>query len=155
MAMQTKEELITKVAQLETEVLNLQKEVSKGKKIEEEFLKLKKSNEEIVSNEHNIRTLLDKKNVELDKLLATIKEKEKEFKETIDEKEKEFALFKTGKEKQVESLKADLTKLANLFDEYINAYQDQVKMLGVFVKNTQTVEKYLSGKIEEYNGGSK
>jgi len=42
-----------------------------------------------------------------------------------------------------------------LFDEYIVAYQDQVKMLGVFVKNTQTVEKYLSGKIDDFNGGSK
>jgi hypothetical protein len=28
-------------------------------------------------------------------------------------------------------------------------------MLGVFVKNTQTVEKYLSIKIDEYNGGDK
>jgi hypothetical protein len=28
-------------------------------------------------------------------------------------------------------------------------------MLGVFVKNTQTVEKYLSVKINEFNGGDK
>jgi hypothetical protein len=28
-------------------------------------------------------------------------------------------------------------------------------MLGVFVKNTQTVEKYLSEKINEFNGGNK
>jgi hypothetical protein len=28
-------------------------------------------------------------------------------------------------------------------------------MLGVFVKNTQTIEKYLSEKINEFNGGDK
>jgi hypothetical protein len=28
-------------------------------------------------------------------------------------------------------------------------------MLGVFVKNTQTVEKYLTVKINEFNGGDK
>ncbi len=99
----------------------------------QELKLLKKSNEEIVANEHNVKRLLEQTKSEVVNLKNTLE----------------------GKDKQIEILKADLTKLANLFDEYIVAYQDQVKMLGVFVKNTQTVEKYLSTKIDEYNGGSK
>jgi chromosome segregation ATPase len=93
----------------------------------------KKSNEEIAANEHTVRKNLEKFQVEADASKKLIE----------------------AKDKQIELLKADLTRLANLFDEYINAYQDQNKMLGVFFKNAQTVEKYLAIKIEEYNGGSK
>lgn len=126
-------ELLKKVFLLETEnalLPQLKEEIALLKK---ELLSVKKSNEEITANEHNIKNLLEKAQSENASLQS----------------------FVDVKAKQIDSLKADLTKLANLFDEYINAYQDQVKMLGVFVKNTQTIEKYLSTKIDEYNGGSK
>ena len=138
---------------------------------DKEIKSLKKSNEEIIANEHNIKKLLEK----AEAVIVGLKEKEKEMfflkeaneemlinennlKELVKKTENEIlAITKTLdiRNKQIEDLKNDLSKLANLFDEYIVAYQDQVKMLGVFVKNTQTVEKYLSIKIDEYNGGIK
>ena len=126
-------ELLKKIALLEAENLKLIQKSEEFDVTKKEMLSIKKSNEEIIANEHNIRQLLEKSQTE------------------VVSNKKVLEL----KEKQIEGLKADLTKLANLFDEYIVAYQDQVKMLGVFVKNTQTIEKYLSTKIDEYNGGSK
>ena len=93
----------------------------------------KKSNEEITASEHNIRQQINKSKDELSSLQLLVQKKEAEL---ID-------------------LKSELNKLAVLFDEYITSYQDQNKMLGVFFKNSQTVEKYLAIKIEEYNGGNK
>jgi chromosome segregation ATPase len=129
MAIENKEELVKKIAILEEKISDLKKLEPLKKQLDEAL----KSNEEVIANEHNIRQQNEKAQAEL---IAN-----KKFIET--------------KDKQIESLKADLTRLANLFDEYIVAYQDQVKMLGVFVKNTQTVEKYLSEKINEFNGGNK
>lgn len=171
MAIENKEELIKKLAVLEAENLKLRQHSEELNIAKKEILSLKKSNEEIIANEHNIKKLLTKS----ENVVFELKEKEKEFllfkknhEETIANENNIRKLFEKAqqevtrlqtyldsKEKQIEVLKNDLNKLAGLFDEYILAYQDQVKMLGVFVKNTQTVEKYLSGKIEEYNGGSK
>lgn len=133
MALESKEELIKKIVLLEAENLKLHKMVEELNSVKQQLKGFQKSNEEITANEHNIRQQMEKA------------------------KNETFGLQKVleAKDKQIESLKNDLTKLANLFDEYIVAYQDQVKMLGVFLKNTQTVEKYLSGKIEDFNGGNK
>jgi septal ring factor EnvC (AmiA/AmiB activator) len=164
-------ELLKKIVLLEYEnalLPQLKEEVALLKK---ELLSVKKSSEEITANEHGIRKLLEKS----EHVVVELKEKEKELlaiKKSNEEiianehsvrKELEKVQAEIGgnikiieeKNKQVAVLKADLTKLANLFDEYIVAYQDQVKMLGVFVKNTQTIEKYLSVKINEFNGGDK
>jgi chromosome segregation ATPase len=129
MATENKEVLIKKIATLEEKISELKKLEPLKKQLDDVL----KSNEEVIANEHNIRQQNEKAQAEL---IANKK------------------IIET-KDKQIESLKSDLTRLANLFDEYIVAYQDQVKMLGVFVKNTQTVEKYLSEKINEFNGGSK
>lgn len=133
MATENKEELVKKIAVLEAENVRLQNSIKELDAIKKELADIKKSKEEIVANEHNIRQQMEKAKAEA---LA-------------------FPKALEAKDKQIEAMKADLTKLANLFDEYIVAYQDQVKMLQVFVKNTQTVEKYLSGKIEDFNGGNK
>jgi chromosome segregation ATPase len=126
-------ELFKKIVLLEAEnalLPQLKEEVAFLKK---ELLSIKKSSEEITANEHSVRKELENVQAEI---IAN--------KKIIE-----------AKDKQIELLKNDLTKLANLFDEYIVAYQDQVKMLGVFVKNTQTVEKYLTVKINEFNGGNR
>ncbi len=133
MAIENKEELVKKIAVLEAENLKLHKLVEELSSLKKELLGVQKRNEELIANEHNIHQQMEKAKSEALALTKAIE----------------------TKDKQIEALKSDLTKLANLFDEYIVAYQDQVKMLGVFVKNTQTVEKYLSIKIDEYNGGSK
>jgi|LakMenE01Jun11ns_1017448.scaffolds.fasta_scaffold9694664_2 hypothetical protein len=137
-------ELFKKIILLEAEnalLPQLKEEITLLKK---ELLSIKKSNEEIVANEHSVRQHLDKSKNETAVL-----------QNVVQSKEQEILTLKTSKDKQIEMLKSDLTKLANLFDEYITSFQDQNKMLGVFFKNTQTVEKYLSIKIEEYNGGNK
>lgn len=131
--MEKKEDLFAKIAKLEGEILTLKEKEEELKQVKKQLANIEKSKEEIIANEHNIRQQLEKAKNELPTLQKIIE----------------------GKDKQIEAMKADLNKLANLFDEYIAAYQDQVKMLGVFVKNTQTVEKYLSGKINDFNGGSK
>jgi Tfp pilus assembly protein PilN len=133
MATENKEELLKKIVLLEAENLKLHKLVGELDLIKKELLDVKKSKEEIIANEHNIRQQLEK-----------LKNETNAFPKILE-----------TKDKQIELLKTDLNKLATLFDEYIVAYQDQVKMLGVFVKNTQTVEKYLSEKINEFNGGNK
>jgi hypothetical protein len=133
MAIENKEELVKKVAVLEAELLNFKKQNEELNQVKKDLLDVQKRNEELIANEHNIRNQMEKAKNETNG----------------------FPKILEAKEKQIEGLKAELTKLANLFDEYIAAYQDQVKMLGVFVKNTQTVEKYLSGKIEDFNGGNK
>lgn len=133
MAIENKEELVKKIAVLEAENLKLRQHSEELVLVKKELLAAQKRNEELIANEHNIRNQMEKAKAEA---LA-------------------FPKALEVKDKQIEALKNDLTKLANLFDEYIAAYQDQVKMLGVFVKNTQTVEKYLSGKIEDFNGGNK
>ena len=133
MATENKEELVKKIAVLEVENSKLHKHAQELEQVQKQLLDVQKRNEELVANEHNIRQQMEKAKNDLPPLQKVIE----------------------GKDKQIEAMKADLTKLANLFDEYIVAYQDQVKMLQVFVKNTQTVEKYLSGKIDDFNGGSK
>lgn len=133
MAIENKEELVKKIAVLEADNFRLRQNSEAFDVAKKEMLSIKKTNEEITANEHTVRKDLEKAQAEIAGLKKAAE----------------------GKDKQIEVLKADLTKLANLFDEYIVAYQDQVKMLGVFVKNTQTVEKYLSGKINDFNGGSK
>jgi chromosome segregation ATPase len=126
MAIENKEDLIKKLAVLEAQLLTFKETHAHVEATKKEVIGLKKTNEEVIASEHNLRQLLEKVQLE-----------------------------NQGYKKQVDTLKGELTKLATLFDEYINAYQDQVKMLGVFLKNTQTVEKYLSSKIEEFNGGNK
>ncbi len=133
MATENKEELVKKIAVLEAENSRLQQHHQELEQLKKEVLSWKKTNEEIAANEHNIRNQLDKSKNDLASIQKVVE----------------------GKDKQIESLKGELNKLAAIFDEYIIAYQDQVKMLQVFVKNTQTVEKYLSGKIDEFNGGNK
>lgn len=133
MATENKEELVKKIAILEAENVRLQNSITELDAIKKELADVRKSREEIIGNEHNIRQQMEKAKAEAISVQKVLE----------------------GKDKQIEAMKSDLTKLANLFDEYIEAYQDQVKMLGVFLKNTQTVEKYLSGKINDFNGGSK
>jgi len=133
MAIENKEELDKKIAVLEERLLPLKQANEELVLVKNQLVDVLKSKEEIIANEHTIRKDLEKvqaENIANKKIIE-------------------------AKDKQVEVLKTDLNKLANLFDEYIVAYQDQVKMLGVFVKNTQTVEKYLSVKINEFNGGNK
>jgi DNA repair exonuclease SbcCD ATPase subunit len=137
-------ELLKKIVLLEAEnslLPQLKEEVALLKK---ELLSIKKSNEEISANEHNVRQHLDK-----------FKNETSVLQNVIQSKDQEIVSLRTSKDKEIESLKSELNKLANLFDEYITSFQDQNKMLGVFFKNTQTVEKYLSIKIDEYNGGNK
>jgi chromosome segregation ATPase len=100
---------------------------------EEKISEIKKSNEEITSNEFNVRKTLQETQAQL----ALVKKETEE------------------KEKQVEYLKGELNKLANLFDEYIKAYQDQTRMLLTSINNTQLVGKYLDSKVEAYNKGDK
>jgi chromosome segregation ATPase len=126
-------DLLKKIVLLESENVLLPQLKEEVVSLRKEILSVKKSSEEITANEHSIRQRQEKLQAELGANIKVIEEKNK----------------------QIEAMKADLNKLANLFDEYIVAYQDQVKMLGVFVKNTQTVEKYLSVKINEFNGGDK
>jgi DNA repair exonuclease SbcCD ATPase subunit len=133
MAIENKEELVKKIAVLEERLLPLKQASEELVLVKNQLVDVLKSKEEIIANEHSVRKELEKVQAEI---IAN--------KKIIE-----------AKDKQVEAMKADLNKLANLFDEYIVAYQDQVKMLGVFVKNTQTVEKYLSVKINEFNGGNK
>jgi DNA repair exonuclease SbcCD ATPase subunit len=133
MAIENKEELIKKIAVLEEKLFEFEKQKEEVLKLKAQVADVLKSKEEIIANEHTVRKNLEKVQVEADASKKLIE----------------------AKDKQIELLKADLSRLANLFDEYIVAYQDQVKMLGVFVKNTQTVEKYLSEKINEFNGGNK
>jgi chromosome segregation ATPase len=137
-------ELFKKIILLEAEnslLPQLKEEVALLKK---ELLSIKKSSEEITANEHTVRQHLDKSKNEVAVL-----------QNVIQSKDQEILSLRTSKDKEIESLKSELNKLANLFDEYITSFQDQNKMLGVFFKNTQTVEKYLSIKIDEYNGGNK
>ena len=126
-------ELFKKIILLEAENALLPQLKEEVVSLRKEILSVKKSSEEIAANEHSVRNRQEKLQAELGANIKIIEEKNK----------------------QIEAMKADLNKLATLFDEYIVAYQDQVKMLGVFVKNTQTIEKYLSVKINEFNGGDK
>jgi DNA repair exonuclease SbcCD ATPase subunit len=133
MAIENKEELIKKIAVLEEKLFEFEKQKEEIVRLKAQVADVLKSKQEIIANEHTVRKDLEKLQVESASNKKLIE----------------------AKDKQIELLKADLSRLANLFDEYIVAYQDQVKMLGVFVKNTQTVEKYLSEKINEFNGGNK
>jgi hypothetical protein len=144
MAIENKEELVKRNAVLEAEIVRLQKKEEELNYVKKQLSSTAKTNEEITANEHNMRQMLEKTQQEFTEYKKMFLAKEEENKKVLEIKEKEIS-----------NLKLELNKLAVLFDEYIVAYQDQVKMLGVFVKNTQTVEKYLSVKINEFNGGDK
>jgi hypothetical protein len=133
MATENKEELIKKIAVLEAENLRLRQHSEELDVVKHQLKGVQKSLEENAANEHTLHQREEKLRVEIDGHKKTVE----------------------LKDKQIEAMKADLTKLANLFDEYIVAYQDQNKMLNVFLKNSQTVEKYLSTKIDDFNGGNK
>jgi len=60
------------------------------------------------------------------------------------------------KEKQTltnerDHFKKELDVLADLFNEYVIAYKDQVAMLSVFVNNSKSILQLLELKIEKYN----
>jgi len=133
MAIENKEELVKKIAVLEERLLSFKQNDDEIVHLKKQLADTLKSKEEITANEHNVRQQNEKAQAEINSNKKIIE----------------------AKDKQIEGLKAELNKLATIFDEYIVAYQDQVKMLGVFVKNTQTVEKYLTVKINEFNGGDK
>ena len=137
-------ELFKKIVLLEAENALLPQLKEEIASLRKELLSVKKSSEEIIASEHGVRQHSDKLTNQLNQVTLQLQNKDKEI-----------INLTQAKDQQITVLKNDLTKLANLFDEYIVAYQDQVKMLGVFLKNTQTIEKYLSIKIDEYNGGNK
>ncbi len=155
MATENKEDLVKKNAVLEAKISNFERLQEELILLKKQVVNEKKEREEIIANEHHIRQLLEKSKNELSDLKIIIENKNKESETLKFSKDKEIENLKTSKDKEIENLKNELNKLAVLFDEYIVAYQDQVKMLGVFVKNTQTVEKYLTVKINEFNGGDK
>jgi chromosome segregation ATPase len=166
--MATKKEIVT---ELFTEQVTDNKLVEEIASVKKQLADALKSNQEITANEHNVRRHLEKaeeelkKIVNLEKHIADLVKSNEEIianehnvRKSLEKAEQEILENKKiidAKTKEAEALKIELTKLANLFDEYINAYQDQNKMLGVFFKNAQTVEKYLATKIEEFNGGNK
>jgi predicted RNase H-like nuclease (RuvC/YqgF family) len=133
MATENKEDLFKKIAMLEAQLLPLKQASEEFVLVKKQLADALKSKDEIIANEHSVRQREEKLQAEIASLKKGLE----------------------AKDKQIDAMKVDLNKLAILFDEYIVAYQDQVKMLGVFVKNTQTVEKYLAAKIEDFNGGNK
>lgn len=154
----SKEELVKQIEELEAKVA--------------ELTKIK---EQAVLNEFNLRK---EKELETGKLNAKInalndeivgiKDSAKTFEEMKKLKEgavlNEFNLRKEreGDLKQIEALKKEvdglkgyLNKLAGLFDEFVSSLQDQNKLLASFTRNSQMIEKYLLGKVDEFNQGDK
>jgi predicted RNase H-like nuclease (RuvC/YqgF family) len=133
MAQENKEELVKKIVLLEAQVSVLTQENEELKILKTKLKEVEKSKEEITSNEHNVRK-------ELVALQGQISLLNKNLE---------------AKTKEVDVLKGELTRLANLFDEYIVSYKDQVKMLGVIHRNAQNVEKFLDDKVNDFNKGDK
>jgi len=133
MAQENKEELVKKIVLLEAQISVLTQENEELKFAKNKLKELEKSKEEIIANEHNVRkelVALQSQNSLLNKNLET-------------------------KTKELDVLKVELTRLANLFDEYIVSYKDQVKLLGVIHRNAQNVEKFLDDKVNDFNKGDK
>jgi hypothetical protein len=133
MATENKEELVKKLSFLEAENEKLKNALANSEATRKEFLDIKRTNQEIMNNETTVR---------------------KEYQKISDQLVEKNELLK-NKEKEVEYLKVSLNKLANLFDEYILSYQDQIKLFGALVRNGQTIETHLNKKIEEFNKGDK
>lgn len=99
--------------------------------LEKEKAGLLKTAEELRNSEHSVRKEIDKVKDTVNVQLKTIE----------------------GQKTQIELLRAELNKLAKLFDEYVTAYQDQNKLLQAFVRTGQIVESSLQQKIEQFNKG--
>jgi hypothetical protein len=118
----TKEEVVKQASVLEEENKVLKEKLLELQTIKREYEAAVKLREEAVNREFELR-------------------KERDQLKKINE----------DGQKLNNALKTELTNLANLFDEYINAYKDQVKMLGVFVKNSVNIEAFLQTKIDTFN----
>ena len=117
-----------KATQVEVKTSGLKEQIAK---LEEQVKDLTKTNEELRNSEYS---------------------KRKELQEVTAEKQKKEELI-VAKESEIAMLKAELNKLASLFDEYIVNFKDQNKLLQVFVRNTQNIEAFLQSKIDAYNKG--
>lgn len=135
MATENKEVLIKTIGALEAEVVSLKKEIELLLPIKKEFEANKSLKDEAIHREFSLRK-------EKDALSLLLEDQKKAW----IKKEQELNL-------QIEGLKVELNKLALLFEEYIIAFKDQTKLLGVFVKNTNTVEAFLQSKLDAFNKG--
>ena len=117
-----------KATQVEVKTSGLKEQIAK---LETQVKDLTKTNEELRNSEYS---------------------KRKELQEVTAEKQKKEELI-VAKESEIVMLKAELNKLASLFDEYIVNFKDQNKLLQVFVRNTQNIEAFLQSKIDAYNKG--
>jgi predicted RNase H-like nuclease (RuvC/YqgF family) len=117
-----------KATQVEVKTSGLKEQIAK---LEAQVKDLTKTNEELRNSEYS---------------------KRKELQEVVAEKQKKEELI-VAKESEIALLKAELNKLASLFDEYIVNFKDQNKLLQVFVRNTQNIEAFLQSKIDAYNKG--
>jgi chromosome segregation ATPase len=125
MAIENKEALISKISLLEEKIKTfepLQHVQKEFQHLQKEFEAIRKLKDEAINREFELRKERDKLKADNAELV-----------------------------KQIEGLKIELNKLASLFDEYAVAFQDQTRMLAVFVKNTQNIERYLQTKIDAFN----
>lgn len=135
MATENKEGLLKTIGGLEVEVEALKKQVAELLPIKKEFDANKNLKDEAVHREFALRK-------EKEAVLLSLED----LKRSSGKKEQELHV-------QIEGLKQELNKLAALFEEYITSFKDQTKLLGVFVKNTLTVEAYLQTKLDAFNKG--
>lgn len=112
---------------------------------------------------------MEKSKTELLEYVKELEIKSKGFDESIEKiktesRLKEFELRKeveklnaenNALKKQNELLKADLSKLANIIDEYVFAFQDHLKLFTSLQRNATQIEKHLQTKIEAFNTGDK
>lgn len=57
--------------------------------------------------------------------------------------------------KDKEYFKGELDALTDLFNEYVNAYKDQVAMTSIFVNNSKSIMQLMDSKIAVFNARPK
>lgn len=92
------------------------------------------------------------------------KEKEKIEKEFYDLQTKFIQLEVADKDQlkkledtynsKIKLLEGKLNSLAELFEEYIKSYKDQISIIDLFTRNIKSIDALLDKKITDYNGGS-
>ena len=149
------------MTKLELEKKLLELEFSK-KELENENLQLKKEkdafSEQIFKKDKDIdfwkretKVLKDEKDTFLVKEMNNLhkqnsenEENKLQFKTLVDEKE--------SIQKKADFFEVKLNSLADLLNEYILAFKESNKLLGVYFSNTKYIEEHLDLKVDNFNG---
>lgn len=116
--------------------------IAQAEFFKQEYEAAKKLKDQVIESEFQlkkeIKNLKNLETIEINKLKADLESRERDIKVLADNNMKHLNRF---------------NELATLFDEYIQALDDQYAINQLFLRNSKTTIELLKGKVQKFNEG--